>query len=828
MISGTAEGCEEQSDTLAKQHVLIVDADPKNLRVLEVSMKKAGFSVTKAVNGVDALEKIRISAPDLVISDTVMPEMDGFTLCTKLKEEPEWAQIPFIFLTAQKSVEDKIRGLELGVEDYLTKPIFIREILTRVNMVLQRRQRERLERRGSKTKFAGNLVDMGVVDLIQTIDISRKSGVIHLARESDRGEIYFREGKVIDARTSSRDGADAVYRMLVWSEGTFDIEFRNVKRGDRIELSTQGLLMEGMRRLDEWGRLQEQLPPLTSVFDVEELVLSERLSEIPDEVNDILRHFDGKRTIMEVVDRCTVGDIEALNIISKLYFEGIVSQSQDELTIGESAHETTYDSEVSAVTEIPKAAPEPPAVERVEEKKEEEAPAEAHDEGSATLRLPRVEVQSAFGPRAFPSRGGSFVQALTRDPPDLAPDEPEPPAPAGALPRPPMARPLGSMTRPSFRETPIEPMPPRVTEPAPSPFAEYTLPPPLPAAQPAAAPAEEPPPVKVAPVLATGATLAGQVQAPQVPAPQVPLPAPEPPAPEPPAPEPAAPPAPTPEAEPEPAPGDAKIAQALDAEAPPPPEDDEEDEEEGEYFEGEAYGTAVADERRSGIGSVRLGADMEADCARVARRASARNAGLVLLLVAVLAGAGGLIYVLRGSGAGNGDAPRVAVPTEPQAPAAPAPAPRATAAPAPQPPTAPAPAPQPMAAAPGAPTPAAVAVAPAAATPSYEELLAKAKKAGWKQRQDLLRQAIAANPSGDEALATLASLLMDKAASRAEALDLATRATTANPDNAMAWLVVGYVNQLNGKVADSNAAYKRCASCSGPKMYVGECRRLVR
>ncbi|MDD5306942.1 MAG: response regulator [Deltaproteobacteria bacterium] len=793
---------------MAKQHVLIVDADPKNLRVLEVSMKKAGFSVTKAVNGVDALEKIRISAPDLIISDTVMPELDGFTLCTKLKEEPEWAQIPFIFLTAQKSVEDKIRGLELGVEDYLTKPIFIREILTRVNMVLQRRQRERLERRGSKTKFAGNLVDMGVVDLIQTIDISRKSGVIHMARQDDRGEIYFREGKVIDARTSSREGADAVYRMLVWSDGTFDIEFRNVKRGDRIELSTQGLLMEGMRRLDEWGRLQEQLPPLMSVFDVEEMVLSERLSEIPDEVNEILRHFDGKRSIMEVVDLCTVGDIEALNIISKLYFEGIVSPSQDELAIGEAPHETTYDSEVSAVTEIPEVVPEARLMEHEGEKREE-ARRETRDDGSATLRLPRPESPSAFGPRAFPSRDGGFVQALTQDPPEAIPDVADLPASTGALPRPPMARPLGSLPRPSFRETPpAEPVPPRYTEPAPSPFEEYTLPPPLPATQPA-----EEPPVKAIPVVAAGATLMGLVQAPQIPTPEpVPEPAPEP-APEPvPEPEPAA--APTPEPETAPLSADARIAQALDAEAPPPPEDGEEDAEEGEYFEGEAYGAAVADERPSGYGPVRLG--MDADAANAPRRShasSARNAALIALLVAVLCGAGGLVYVLRGGGAKDSGATDVAAVAEPKPPIVPQPV---AAPPAPEPPPVLTPAQEP----PPAPPPAAAA--------SYEELLAKSKKAGWKQRQDLLRQAVAANPSGDEALATLASLLMDNAATRGEALDLATRATAVNPDNAMAWLVVGYVNQLNGRPADSAAAYHKCASCSGPKMYVVECRKLAR
>src|SRR3954464_1569959 len=163
---------------MAKQSLLLVDSDTKSLRVLEVSLKKAGFNVTTAVNGQDALTKVETSAPDLIISDTKMPELDGFGLVEKLKQNPDWVHIPFIFLTAQSDVEDKIRGLELGVEDYLTKPIYIKEILTRVKILLQKKQRQSLEennnKRESRTKFTGQLADMAVVDLIQTIEISRK------------------------------------------------------------------------------------------------------------------------------------------------------------------------------------------------------------------------------------------------------------------------------------------------------------------------------------------------------------------------------------------------------------------------------------------------------------------------------------------------------------------------------------------------------------------------------------------------------------------------------------------------------------------------------
>jgi len=315
---------------LAKQSLLLVDGDVKSLRVLEVSLKKAGYNVTTAINGLDALEKVQTAQPDLVISDTAMDELDGFEFCQRLKDNPEWTAIPFIFLTGQTSIEYKIKGLELGVEEYLTKPIYIKEILTRIKILLQKTQRVKLEeKRDGRTRFTGHLADMGVVDLIQTIELGRKSGLVHVVDEEDaRGTLFFRDGNVFDAELGNLSGEDAVYRMLTWGEGEFEFVFRSVRRKDVIKMSSQGLLMEGMRRLDEWGRLLEQLPPLTSRFEVDYDELSDRLAEIPDELNSILRLFDGRRSLMDVIDGGDIGDLEALAVISKLYFEGLCIESQ--------------------------------------------------------------------------------------------------------------------------------------------------------------------------------------------------------------------------------------------------------------------------------------------------------------------------------------------------------------------------------------------------------------------------------------------------------------------------------------------------------------------
>jgi len=311
---------------VSKHSLLLVDGDTRSLRVLEVSLRKAGFTVTPAGSVQDALDKLELDSPDLIISETTFPDGDGFELRRRVRATADWAEIPFVFLTASTAIENKIKGLELGVDDYLTKPIYIKEIITRINILLQKKQRTRFEeRRDGRTRFAGRVADMPVIDVIQTIEISRKSGVIQFVGERGRqAAIFFRDGKVIDAEAGALQGEDAVYRLLTWSEGEFEVMFRTVRRREVITTSSQGLLMEGMRRLDEWSRLLEQLPSLTHRFEVDTNELVSRLGDVPDDNNRILRLIDGKRTLLEVIDASDVGDLECLQAISRLFFEGLL------------------------------------------------------------------------------------------------------------------------------------------------------------------------------------------------------------------------------------------------------------------------------------------------------------------------------------------------------------------------------------------------------------------------------------------------------------------------------------------------------------------------
>src|SRR5690606_24704521 len=222
-----------------------------------------------------ALAHARSARPDLVLTDTDLSGINGFDLVAEIHRTPGLEHIPCLFLSSDGRIESKVRGLELGVE-YLTKPIYMREILTRVGLALDRSLRQRLQTDDTQgTKFSGSLLEMGIVDLLQTIDVSRKSGTLTLRRGSKEGTLWFREGTIVDAACGNLGGEAAVHRCLLWADGSFELVFGPVDREARINLGTQALLMEGMRRLDEWGRLLEQVPPLESVIEVSEDALLE-------------------------------------------------------------------------------------------------------------------------------------------------------------------------------------------------------------------------------------------------------------------------------------------------------------------------------------------------------------------------------------------------------------------------------------------------------------------------------------------------------------------------------------------------------------------------
>lgn len=142
-----------------KPRVMAVDDDEKNLALLSAKLEREGYEVFTARNGIEALAKVRLTPPDLILMDVMMPQMDGYEALRQLKSREETRYIPVIMLTGRAEVEDKVLGFEVGAEDYIQKPYSLQEVSARVKSLLRMRALQTKLRETEKMAALGEMVD---------------------------------------------------------------------------------------------------------------------------------------------------------------------------------------------------------------------------------------------------------------------------------------------------------------------------------------------------------------------------------------------------------------------------------------------------------------------------------------------------------------------------------------------------------------------------------------------------------------------------------------------------------------------------------------------
>lgn len=120
---------------MSQTHILIVDDEPSIRRFVGAGLRAEGFEVTETVDGEQAVQAVEESSPDLMILDIMMPKMDGFEVCRRVRE---WSHVPIIMLSVMGEEQDKVKSLRVGADDYLVKPFGIQELVARVEAVLPR------------------------------------------------------------------------------------------------------------------------------------------------------------------------------------------------------------------------------------------------------------------------------------------------------------------------------------------------------------------------------------------------------------------------------------------------------------------------------------------------------------------------------------------------------------------------------------------------------------------------------------------------------------------------------------------------------------------
>jgi len=225
--------------------LLLVDPDPLTLRVLDVGLRKAGFEVVTACDATEALAKARGKVPDLLVTATRMPGVNGFALARSLRESAP--DLPVLYLAGPDASDAGARPRDLDFDDMLPRPVFVRELVARVNLLLARR----VQRAVASDVGCGTTADLALADLLQSLEASHLTGIVHLAQGGEEARVYVREGNVVDAELGRMRGADVVVRTLSWDRATFRVEPAPVDNPDLMECTTHALLLRAMDRLDD-------------------------------------------------------------------------------------------------------------------------------------------------------------------------------------------------------------------------------------------------------------------------------------------------------------------------------------------------------------------------------------------------------------------------------------------------------------------------------------------------------------------------------------------------------------------------------------------------
>ncbi len=287
---------------MKKYRILLVDDDPIIHKLLDQYFKKTPFTLDHAFSGAEAFSVLEDNPVDLIVLDINMPQMDGFQTLKKLREEISYAKIPVIFLSALDRDNLKVKGLELGADDYLTKPFKGPELAARIKAVLRRNKPQALQ--GDLT---GNIAIFGISELLLTLGMSKKTCMVKFP-DMD-GELVVHNGELVQIRQGDSITEEAMLRLFLLERGFFRVNFATLpdnlpKHGINID----SILLDISTRIDELmeevniigaldmklglHRSSEKFPKLESLQGNFPLALADLLVMINGKLADNLKIID--------------------------------------------------------------------------------------------------------------------------------------------------------------------------------------------------------------------------------------------------------------------------------------------------------------------------------------------------------------------------------------------------------------------------------------------------------------------------------------------------------------------------------------------------------
>jgi CheY-like chemotaxis protein len=258
------------------KRILVVDNEPDELESYTGILEGQGFEVHRTTSGTQAIALYKREDFDLSLLDLKIPDMDGLKVLAALREYDSSAAV--IIFTAHGTKETVVEALRLGACEFIEKPADAETLTGTVHRVLAQ---------GNGAAVRGNLRSMSLPSIVQINCTERNQARLRIKRQGQEGSVFFADGEVVHAVLDSRVGEEVVYELLTWADGDFQLDVGVSPPEQTMTTSWSGLLLEGMRRIDERA---------ADLGEVEELEESEESKEVKAmaKLNDLLKEMAGE------------------------------------------------------------------------------------------------------------------------------------------------------------------------------------------------------------------------------------------------------------------------------------------------------------------------------------------------------------------------------------------------------------------------------------------------------------------------------------------------------------------------------------------------------
>lgn len=311
-----------------RKTILIADNFEYEITDLRKSLIASGYEVRVVAKPEEIFPLIQRSKPHLIIIETRIPDLNLELLIEQIKGHSNFATVPIALAGNPRTVEEKINFFNYEIDEFFYKPFEAEELIVRLETLLKEAELALEKVPASASGFNGSLAEMTLVDLLQTLEVGKKTGTISLRKNEKEGLTYITNGEVRTATLDNLEPQKALFRMLTWTSGSFSVRMQQHNAPKNISMTTQELISEGITRQYRWKKLTQEMPPLQTIAQkpgryFENLNKDEFL---------IAEMVDGQLRFSDIIEKSPFDDIKALRILKKLYENSVIKAVTNSFT----------------------------------------------------------------------------------------------------------------------------------------------------------------------------------------------------------------------------------------------------------------------------------------------------------------------------------------------------------------------------------------------------------------------------------------------------------------------------------------------------------------